>query len=91
MLEAAFSDRTRLVVLNNPINPAGVVLPREDLVLLAEFCMAHDAVAICDEVWEQVKDGSVRGFSIEGVFDHISTELSKDDVFVQALMAALSE
>jgi len=54
MLEAAFTDRTRLVVLNNPINPTGIVLPREDLELLAEFCIAHDAVAICDEVWEQV-------------------------------------
>lgn len=60
MLEAAFSDRTRLVVLNNPINPAGVVLPREDLELLAEFCIARDVVAICDEVWEQVVfDGAV--------------------------------
>lgn len=54
MLEAAFTDRTRFVVLNNPINPAGVVLPREDLELLAEVCVAHDVVAICDEVWEQV-------------------------------------
>ncbi len=54
MLEAAFTERTKLVVLNNPINPAGVVLPREDLELLAEFCMTHDAIAICDEVWEQV-------------------------------------
>lgn len=54
MLEAAFSPRTRFVVLNNPINPAGAVLPAEDLALLAEFCVAHDAVAICDEVWEQV-------------------------------------
>ena len=60
MLEAAFTDQTRLVVLNNPINPAGVVLPREDLDLLAEFCIAHDAIAICDEVWEQVVfDGAV--------------------------------
>jgi aspartate/methionine/tyrosine aminotransferase len=31
-----------------------VVLPHEDLALLAEFCVAHDAVAVCDEVWEQV-------------------------------------
>ena len=54
MLQAAFSDRTRLVVLNNPMNPAGVVLADEDLALLAEFCVAHDVVAICDEVWEQV-------------------------------------
>lgn len=54
MLEAAFSEKTRFVVLNNPINPAGVVLPREDLELLAEVCVAHDVTAICDEVWEQV-------------------------------------
>ena len=54
MLEAAFSQRTRLVVLNNPMNPTGVVLPDEDLALLAAFCVAHDAVVVCDEVWEKV-------------------------------------
>jgi aspartate/methionine/tyrosine aminotransferase len=54
MLQAAFSPRTRFVVLNNPTNPTGVVMPEEDLALLAEFCVAHDAIAICDEVWEQV-------------------------------------
>ena len=60
MLEAAFTEKTKLVVLNNPINPAGVVLPREDLELLAEVCIAHNAIAICDEVWEQVVfDGAV--------------------------------
>lgn len=54
MLATAFTPKTRLVVLNNPINPTGTVLPEEDLSLLAEFCVAHDAIAICDEVWEQV-------------------------------------
>ena len=54
MLEAAFSARTRMVVLNTPLNPAGVVTPDEDLALLAEFCVRHDAIAICDEVWEAV-------------------------------------
>jgi aspartate/methionine/tyrosine aminotransferase len=58
MLEAAFNGRTRMVVLNNPINPAGVVLPEADLALLAEFCVRHDAVAVCDEVWEQVVFGN---------------------------------
>jgi aspartate/methionine/tyrosine aminotransferase len=58
MLEAAFTERTRFVVLNNPINPAGVVLPEADLALLAEFCVARDVIAICDEVWEQVIFGN---------------------------------
>jgi aspartate/methionine/tyrosine aminotransferase len=54
MLEAAFSEKTRFVVLNNPTNPTGVVMPQEDLALLAEFCVRFDVTAICDEVWEQV-------------------------------------
>jgi aspartate/methionine/tyrosine aminotransferase len=53
-LEAAFSPRTKMVVLNSPLNPAGVVTPDQDLALLAEFCVRHDAVAVCDEVWEAV-------------------------------------
>ena len=54
MLEAAFTPRTRMVVLNSPLNPAGTVTSNEDLALLAEFCVAHDAIAVCDEVWEAV-------------------------------------
>src|SRR5580704_4221254 len=60
MLEAVFTPRTRLVVLNNPLNPSATVSRDEDLALLAEFCVRHDAVAVCDEVWEQVVfDGRV--------------------------------
>jgi N-succinyldiaminopimelate aminotransferase len=53
-LEAAFSDRTRMVILNNPLNPTATVYGHEDLALLAEFCIRHDAVAVCDEVWEHL-------------------------------------
>jgi aspartate/methionine/tyrosine aminotransferase len=60
MLEAAFSEKTRYLVLNNPNNPTGVVLPDEDLALLAELCVKHDVTAICDEVWEQVVFGNAR-------------------------------
>jgi aspartate/methionine/tyrosine aminotransferase len=58
MLERAVGPRTRFIVLNNPMNPTGVVLPPEDLALLAEFCVRHDLIAICDEVWEQVVFGN---------------------------------
>ena len=54
MLEAAFTERTRLVVLNNPLNPTASVCRPDDLALVAEFCIRSDAVAICDEVWEHV-------------------------------------
>ena len=54
MLEAVITPKTRFVVLNNPVNPTGMVVPDADLALLAEVCVAHDLIAICDEVWEQV-------------------------------------
>ena len=53
-LANAFSPRTKLVLFNNPLNPAGTVCPPEDLAMLAHFCMANDAIAVCDEVWEHV-------------------------------------
>jgi aspartate/methionine/tyrosine aminotransferase len=53
-LDKAFSPRTKLVLFNNPLNPSAVVFPDEDLRLLAEACIRHGAIAVCDEVWEQV-------------------------------------
>lgn len=53
-LEAVFSARTRMVVLNNPLNPTGSIFTDGDLALLAEFCVRTGAAAVCDEVWEQV-------------------------------------
>jgi N-succinyldiaminopimelate aminotransferase len=67
MLEEAFNERTRLVVLNNPVNPTAVVLPPEDLALLAEFCVRHDVTAVCDEVWEEVLLGGAAFHPMLGI------------------------
>lgn len=53
-LEAAFSERTKMVLFNNPQNPTGIVYSRADLALLADYCVRFDAYAVCDEVWEHV-------------------------------------
>ena len=70
MLAKAFSDKTKLVLFNNPLNPAGIVYGKEDLDLLARFCVKHDTYAICDEVWEHVVFDGVQHLSmlnIEGM------------------------
>lgn len=57
-LEAAFSERTKLILLNDPLNPAAKVFTREELALIAEFAVAHDTYVVCDEVYEHlVYDG----------------------------------
>ena len=53
-LAEAFSERTRVVVLNNPLNPTATMFGEQDLALLARFCERFDVTAICDEVWEHV-------------------------------------
>ena len=58
-LEAVGSARTRAVIVNTPHNPSGAMLSAAERRLLADFCVAHDAIAICDEVWEHlVFDGA---------------------------------
>lgn len=51
---SAIGPKTRLVILNNPLNPAAVVYPREALERLAALCVRHDVTVICDEVWEHI-------------------------------------
>ena len=53
-LEEAVGPRTRLLILNNPLNPSGSMMDEAELALLAAFCSEHDLIAICDEVWEHV-------------------------------------
>ncbi len=53
-LEEAFSDKTKLLVLNSPMNPAGKVFDTDELSFLAGLLEKHDAYAVCDEVYEHL-------------------------------------
>jgi len=53
-LRAAFSDRTRLVLLNTPHNPTGKVFTRAELELVCSLAREHDAWVVTDEVYEHL-------------------------------------
>ncbi len=53
-LRAAFTDRTRAVLVNTPHNPTGRVLPAEVLTTVVELAEQHDAVIVTDEVYEHL-------------------------------------
>jgi N-succinyldiaminopimelate aminotransferase len=59
-LAAAFSPRTKLLVLNSPMNPAGKVFTRDELGFLASLLEQHDAYAVCDEVYEHLVFGDAK-------------------------------
>jgi aminotransferase len=53
-LAAAFSARTRAIVVNTPNNPTGKVFSRDELSQIAALCQKWDAVAITDEIYEHI-------------------------------------
>jgi N-succinyldiaminopimelate aminotransferase len=53
-LEAAFSERTRLILMNSPMNPCAKVFDADELDFIAGLLERHDAYAICDEVYEHL-------------------------------------
>ncbi len=54
LLESAAGPKLRMLILNDPMNPAARVFGAEEIAIVADFVRAHDLIAICDEVWEHV-------------------------------------
>ncbi|MGO4470418.1 aminotransferase class I/II-fold pyridoxal phosphate-dependent enzyme [Arthrobacter sp. M-10] len=65
-MESAFSERTKVVLLNNPHNPTGAVFPREVLVRVVELARKYDAVILSDEVYEHLTFG-VQHLPVAGI------------------------
>ena len=53
-LAQAFSERTKLILMNSPMNPTGKVFNRQELTMIGELLNRYDAYAICDEVYEHL-------------------------------------
>jgi aspartate/methionine/tyrosine aminotransferase len=53
-LRAAFTNKTKAIIVNTPHNPTGKVFTREELSLIAELCRQHDVLAVTDEVYEHL-------------------------------------
>ena len=53
-LEAAITDKTKLIVINTPHNPLGKVMTQDELEIVAAAARRHDLIVICDEVYEHL-------------------------------------
>ncbi|KPQ38114.1 MAG: aspartate aminotransferase AspB [Phormidium sp. OSCR] len=66
-LQAAISDRTKLVVLNSPSNPTGVVYSPEEIRALAQVILDHDLLVLSDEIYEKLLYDDAEHLSIGSV------------------------
>ena len=54
-LRAAFSARTKAIIVNTPNNPSGRVFTRDELEFIAGLCREHDVIAVTDEIYEHIR------------------------------------
>ncbi len=54
ILESAFKQHPKALILCNPSNPCGKVFSREELQIIADFAEKYDTFVITDEVYEHI-------------------------------------
>ena len=81
---AAFSSRTRAILLNSPHNPTGKVFTAEELALVAAEAVERDLIVVSDEVYEHLTfDGAVHRpvATLPGMFERTVTISSGGKTF----------
>ena len=53
-LEAAISDKTKILFLSYPNNPTGAIMTREDLLPIAEIVKKYDLFVVSDEIYSEL-------------------------------------
>lgn len=82
-LQAAITSRTRMILLNTPHNPTGVVFSKDELAKIAALACEHDLLVVTDEVYEHlIYDGAhVPIATFPGMFDRTVTISSAAKTF----------
>ena len=84
-LEAAFNDKTKIILINTPNNPLGKVFSKEELEAVADLCKKHDVICVSDEVYEWMvyEDGCehVRMACLPGMWERTLTVCSAGKTF----------
>jgi aspartate/methionine/tyrosine aminotransferase len=94
-LAEAFSDRTKLILLNSPMNPCSKVFSVDELALVAGLLRKHDALAVCDEVDEHLLPPNLQAAVAyglrkdDGYFHGLATELEAKRDYLGTGLAAI--
>ncbi|MCJ7628379.1 MAG: aminotransferase class I/II-fold pyridoxal phosphate-dependent enzyme [Longimicrobiales bacterium] len=66
-LRALVTDRTRMIVLNTPMNPTGKVFTQAELEIIASVCLENDLIALTDEVYEHLTFDEAKHKPLAGI------------------------
>ncbi|WP_455285536.1 pyridoxal phosphate-dependent aminotransferase [[Eubacterium] cellulosolvens] len=63
-LEEMVTSKTKMIILNSPHNPTGMVMSKEEAESIADTCRDHDILAMSDEMYEKLLYDEARHYSI---------------------------
>lgn len=82
-IEAAITDKTRLIIINSPQNPTGSVMTTEEIKQIYEIAKKHDIYIYSDEIYARMNYDPV-GFSSPSIYDHCKEHVILSNGFSKA-------
>lgn len=82
-IEAAITDKTRLIIINSPQNPTGSVLTTDEVKRIYEIAKKHDIYVYSDEIYARMNYDPV-GFSSPSIYDHCKEHVILSNGFSKA-------
>ncbi len=70
-LEAAITDKTKCLMLNNPSNPTGMIYSKDELSAIGEVCVKHDLYILADEIYYQLIYDGIEFTSIASLSEDV--------------------
>jgi len=69
-IEAAITEKTKVIIVNAPANPTGVTMTREELQAVADIAKKHNLLVLSDEIYEQLQYDDPPA-TIVGMYDNV--------------------
>ena len=70
-LQAAVTEKTKALILNNPSNPTGAVYSKAELEVLAEVCVSQDLYVVSDEIYYRLVYGDMTFTSFASLSEQV--------------------
>lgn len=83
-LRQAITPRTRLLVLNSPSNPTGVVYTPDEIRAIAQVVVEQDILVVSDEIYEKMIYGDAQHLSIGSINSEIFSRTIVSSGFAKA-------
>ncbi|MEA3501087.1 MAG: pyridoxal phosphate-dependent aminotransferase [Candidatus Marinimicrobia bacterium] len=78
-IEKKINDKTKMIILNNPLDPTGQIISFEDMIILAEICKEKNIFLVVDESYNEIRYSKKKYLTASGLNENVIvfTTLSK--------------